>query len=210
MNESIIKHYANLFYKYGDTAESAQWSSRESQERRFEILVAIGCLTDCHILDFGCGTGHLFTYLNQNHHKIASYTGVDIVPELLEAGKIKYTGYTNVRFGLFEEFAQEHFDYVFVSGVFNNQRPTNQDFYKSTIIRLFKMCKRGLAFNMLSSFVDYYDPNLFYEDPSVVLHFLKSDITPFVVLRHDYQVKSGVVPYEFTFYALKQPEWENQ
>ena len=41
MTASMRKHYRSLFLKHGDSAESAQWSSRETQERRFEVLLQI-------------------------------------------------------------------------------------------------------------------------------------------------------------------------
>jgi hypothetical protein len=65
------------------------------------------------------------------------------------------------------------------------------------------MTRLGLAFNMMSAYVDYQDPGLFYEYPENVFGFLKKEITPYVALRNDYEVKPGVVPFDFTVYAYR-------
>lgn len=39
--------------------------------------------------------------------------------------------------------------------------------------------------------------------PGRAFKFVKQEITPFVVLRHDYEVKEGVIPFEFIIYAYR-------
>ncbi|MBU0620450.1 MAG: class I SAM-dependent methyltransferase [Gammaproteobacteria bacterium] len=201
MNEKLRAHYKDLLLKYGDSAESAQYSSRESQERRFEILAQISDLNNTNILDFGCGSGHLATYLKSRNMKF-SYTGVDVVEEFFDVARAKNPG---DRFGLLQEFTQEKFDFVFVSGVFNNKRKGNRRFYQDSLRTLFGMCTKGIAFNMMSTYVDYRDSGLFYESPERAFRFVKQELTPFVCLRHDYEVKPGIVPFEYAIYAYRVP-----
>lgn len=201
MNKKLENHYRNLLFNHGDSAESAQYSSRESQERRFEILAQIANLNGVKILDFGCGSGHLATYLNSKNVKF-SYTGVDVVEEFFDIARAKNPG---SRFGVLEDFEHEKFDYIFISGVFNNKRKDNRKFYQKSLRKLFGMCTKGIAFNLMSTYVDYKDPDLFYESPEHAFRFVKQELTPFVCLRHDYEVKSGVVPFEFAIYAYKVP-----
>ncbi len=201
MSEKLKAHYRDLLVKFGDSAESAQYSSRESQERRFKILAQIAELNGSSILDFGCGAGHLGTYLNSKNIQFR-YTGVDIVDDFFDIASAKNPG---SRFGVIEDFEHEKFDYIFISGVFNNKRKDNRKFYQESLKKLFGMCTKGVAFNMMSTYVDYKDPNLFYESPERVIRFIKQEVTPFVCLRHDYEVKQGVVPFEFAVYAYKAP-----
>lgn len=200
MNANIREHYRSLFLKHGDSVESAQWSSRATQERRFDLLLQIGDLRGCSVLDFGCGTGHLATYLEARGIAVA-YTGVDIVDEMLAAGQAKHPRH---RFCRFDEIRDRRFDYVMICGVFGNKRRDNRRFYRETLRRCFALADRGLAFNLLSSYVDYRDPGLFYEEPEAALRFAKRELTPFVTLRHDYGVKPGVIPFEFTVYAYRK------
>lgn len=200
MNEKIKKHYAELLSQHGDSAESAQYSSRESQENRFEVLTAIAPLNDLKILDFGCGTGHLATFLEKKNIQV-DYTGVDVVEEFFTYGREKHP---DQRFGRLSDFADESFDYAFVSGVFNNKIEDNQSFYEATLIDLFARVKYGVAFNMMSKYVDYEDQDLFYVFPEEIFEFAKRMLTPYVCLRNDYLVKQNSVPFEFAVYAYKK------
>ena len=196
---SIQDHYKKLLLKYGDTAESAQYSDRPTQERRFEILSEIAPLANQKILDFGCGTGHFASYLKHRNIPV-DYTGVDIVEEFFDYGRKKLPEH---RFGLLSEFEDESFDYAFVSVVFNNKMDDNVQFYQDCLCDLFPRVKKGIAFNMMSTYVDYQDEGLFYESPEIVFQFVKEQLTPLVNLRYDYRIKSGVVPFEFAIYAYK-------
>lgn len=201
MSIKLTEHYKELLNQFGDSAESAQYSSRESQERRFEILSQIADLNGSNIIDFGCGTGHLATYLKAKG-TVFNYTGVDVVEEFFDIARKKNP---DSRFGLLGDFEREKFDYVFISGVFNNKRAGNRRFYEESIRKLFGMCTKGIAFNLMSTYVDYQDEGLFYESPERVFRFIKNELTPFVTLRHDYEVKPGVVPFEFAVYAYRVP-----
>jgi SAM-dependent methyltransferase len=196
----IKEHYRQLFLTHGDSAESAQYTSRDSQERRFAALLGIGDLRGRRVLDFGCGTGHLASYLAARGIEV-SYTGVDLVEELLEAGRQKHP---HQRFCQFVRIRGERFDYVLISGVFNNKQPDNRGFYRETVRTCFAMADVGMAFNMMSHYVDFYDPELFYEKPEEVFRFAKTELTPYVALRNDYEVKPGVIPFEFAVYLYKR------
>jgi len=199
MTNRIAMHYRELLKHHGDSAAAAQYSSRETQERRFGELIKIAPLEGASVLDFGCGTAHLATYLKQQGVNV-HYTGVDVVEEFFGVAASKHPEH---RFGFFEDFSHESFDYVMVSGVFNNKRRANRVFYQDWVRKLFACCRRGLAFNMMSTYVDYRDSGLFYEKPESVFEFVKKEITPFVTLRHDYEIKPGVVPFEFVVYAYR-------
>jgi hypothetical protein len=56
----------------------------------------------------------------------------------------------------------------------------------------------ALAFNSLSNWANDQEANEFYADPVQVLNFCR-ELTPWVVLRHDYH------PRDFTVYMYKTP-----
>lgn len=196
---NLHSHYRELFHKYGDSPEAVQYSSLESQERRFEILIQVGDLAGKKILDFGCGTGQFGSYLKKNGINF-QYYGVDIVDEFLDLCKSKHP---EGNFGFMNDFDNQEFDYIFVGGVFNNKITDNRSFYQQTIRNLFKKTKIALSFNMMSAYVDFQSPDLYYEYPEEVFSFLKKEVTPFVTIRNDYQVKYGIVPFDFTAYAYR-------
>lgn len=207
MDQNIKEHYRNLLLKYGDSAEAAQYSSKESQNRRLAILTQVGDLNNKSILDFGCGTASLADYLDSKGIKPKKYTGVDIVTDFFEHAKRKHP---TSSFLHPDELGNEKFDYVFVSGVFNNRRNKNRKFYQETIKSLFQRSVEGIAFNMMSTYVDYKDENLFYEKPERAFTYLKKHITPYVILRHDYLVKPDSIPFEFAIFAYQNPQFLNE
>lgn len=202
MNRRIQDHYRALLQEHGDSAEAAQYSSRESQFRRFAALAPIADLRGKRVLDFGCGTASLAQYLGSINQTPAHYTGVDVVSEFFDHARAKFP---TARFCLPDELGEEEFDYAFVSGVFNNRRPGNRRFWQDTVQSLFARCRGGVAFNMMSTYVDFRDPALFYESPERAFGYVKRNVTPFVVLRHDYLPKPGSVAFEFALYAYRTP-----
>jgi len=198
-SDDISTHYRRLLAEHGDTPQAVQYSSAQSQERRFEILAGVGDLQQKRIFDFGCGTGQLGQYLQRQGIE-CEYFGTDIVDEFLALCKNKFP---QGNFEKFSYFSGMQFDYIFIGGVFNNKMASNKKLYEDTLRSLFPMCREGIAFNMMSAYVDYQDSELFYEYPENVFGFIKREITPFVTLRNDYEVKLGVVPFDFTVYAYR-------
>lgn len=199
--ERLERHYAALFSREGDSPQAAQWSDRATQERRFALLAEIGPAADAAILDFGCGTGHLLEYLRRERQFTGEYTGYDLSAEMIAAARGKFPGVTFERRNIFADGVDGDFDYAFISGVFNNPVADNEKFMHDVLRLLFQHVRRGLAFNALSAYVDFFDANLSYKSPEQVFRFCKEALSPLVTLRHDYLVKPGVVPYEFTIYV---------
>jgi SAM-dependent methyltransferase len=200
MMQELSEHYRQLLLRHGDTAEAAQWGDRLTQEKRFAILVEIANLSQSRILDFGCGTGHLATYLKAKNIHL-NYTGVDLVEEALVIARNKHPEH---HFCDPKDLPNDAIDYVLISGVFNNKIADNRSFYQETIAHYFSLAQKGLAFNMLSSYVDYREPDLFYEYPEEVFKFLKTQISPYVTIRNDYQIKDNIIPFEFTAYLYRK------
>jgi SAM-dependent methyltransferase len=165
------------------------------------VLTGISDLTNKTILDYGCGTGHLFEYLSERKIKIKDYIGIEILPEFLNVSKQKFPSSTFLESLL---GCTKSFDVAIVSGTFNDLVSNNRTFWERAISDLFSRCNEGLAFNMMSKYVDYENPKLFYEDPGYVFSYVKEKLSPFVTLRHDYLCKDDSVPYEFSVYVYKR------
>ena len=199
--EALSEHYSGLVRRHGDAPESAQYADRETQERRMEVLCEIGVAKDSKVLDFGCGTGQLLSFLQRSLGFEGEYVGYDISPEAIELAR---SAHPNGRFevrNILEQPSEETFDYVLVSGVFNNLISDNRAFFEAISRRLMQQAEVGYAFNMLSRFVDYFDDGLYYEDPLQAFRFCKEQLSPLVTLRHDYAVRPGSIPFEFSIYV---------
>jgi len=189
--------------KYGDTPQSAEHLDRATQEKRMDLIAEVAPLEDAKILDFGCATGHLLTFLRERHGFAGEYVGYDITQEMIDIAAAKFP---DARFecrNILEEGVPEDFDYVFISGTFNDLTPHNWNLMQSALKALYPRTRKAIAFNNLTTYVDYFDDHLFYVSPEQVFRFCKEELSPCVTLRHDYQVKEGSMPYEFTTYVYR-------
>ncbi len=200
--DAIREHYAAKAREHGDAPAAVQWADRETQERRMEVLAGIGDLATAKILDFGCGTGHLLTWLETHIDFRGEYVGYDLVPEMVALGAAKCP---HARFEVVDVLAAasapEEFDYVLVNGTFNNQVDDSWALLTDLLRALAPLARVGLAFNLLSSYVDFRGEGLAYFAPERVFAFCKQEIARYVVLRHDYEVRPATGPFEFTVYA---------
>ena len=203
----LRRHYSKLVYQYGDSALGVQWNDRANQDIRLEILTQIGDLTGAKILDFGCGTGRLLTLLRKNLSFAGEYIGYDINADMIAAAREKFP---QTRFEQRDILAQgipEDFDYVLISGVFNNRVLDNWALMTSLLKSLYPHVRKGLAFNALSTYTEEYYPELYFVEPEKVFHFCKTELSAFVTLRNDYLVEPDIEPYDFTIYVYRSREY---
>ena len=129
--QAIIENYRNLFLTHGKGPAVGQWSE-EGQRFRFEKLAEIADLKGAGILDLGCGLGDFYPFLKLKYGEL-DYTGIDIVPEIIASAQDTHP---DARFlcldVLLDEF-EETFDYVMISGIFNNAIPNGTEFLKKMV-----------------------------------------------------------------------------
>jgi 2-polyprenyl-3-methyl-5-hydroxy-6-metoxy-1,4-benzoquinol methylase len=203
--KKLSKHYDHLFLKYGNSPKSSQVSSNQTNNVRFRILTEDILLSkNISILDFGCGIGNLYKFLNKKNFK-GTYTGIDISKLQIAFAKknIKSKRALFYHQDIFEKKLTKKYDYIFISGVFNNLISNNFKVLEKIIKTLFKNCKIMMAFNNLSYYVDYYDKGLYYVKPEKIFEFCKKNISLMVKIRHDYVIKKNTLPYEFTTFLYK-------
>ena len=201
--KKISGEYDKNFFKFGNSPKSVGQLNIDTLEKRLSILTQVGDLKSSKILDFGCGFGYLYSYLKKKIKFNGEYVGYDISNEMINFANKKYK---NVRFenkNILRSKIKERFDYVIINGTFNNQINQNFDWIKKTLKILFKKTDKAIAFNNITSYVDYFDNRLFYAQPEKIFNFCKSELSPLVTLRHDYQIKDKKLPYEFTTYVYK-------
>jgi len=200
---AISEHYSHLLKNHGNSAPAVQWTDRETQERRLAILTEVGDLRSAKVLDFGCGLGHLLMFMRRELAFTGEYVGYDLSARMIAAAREKFPGSRFERRDILGEGVPEDFDYILISGVFNNYVAGGWDLMTSLLLSLFQHVRKAIAFNALSTYVDFFDPGLFYVNPERIFRFCKEQLSPSVCLRHDYLIKPGVVPFEFSMYVYK-------
>jgi SAM-dependent methyltransferase len=203
--ERLRQHYDELARRHGYGPEATHWSSLATQEQRLRVLAEVIREPDASVLDFGCGTGHLYQVLRKECAFRGRYTGYDLSGEALALARGRHHDAAFEQRDIFQDGVGGQFDYAVISGVFNNRLSDNWAFLTGVLRRLFPRVRRGLVFNALSTYVDYKDATLYYADPEEVFHFCKENLSPAVNLRHDYEIKAGVLPFEFTVEVICSP-----
>jgi len=183
--QTIIENYRKLFLKHGSGPAVGQLSPY-GQWFRFDKLMQIADLKDRRVLDLGCGLGDLYPCLVERFGHV-DYMGVDIVPELISAAVRTHPHARFLCRDVLADPIDEIFDYVFISGMFNNAVPDCTGFLKEVITVAFRYCSQGLAFNFTSQFVNFREPEMAYHDPLEVLEYCLKTLTRKVVLHHHYE-----------------------
>ncbi len=183
--QAIIENYRALYRKHGSGPDVAQLSA-EGQRFRFEKLAAIGSMTGAKVLDLGCNLGDLYPFLCERYGNI-DYTGIDIVPEIISAAKQTHPGARFLCRDVLRDGLTESFDYILISGMFNNAMTGATDFLEQMTRIAFAHCTKAVAFNFISSHVSFEDPGMQYHDPLTVFRYCIEQLTKKVSIFHHYE-----------------------
>ncbi len=191
----IITYYENCLERDQDEAKMVGWRSKRRQDLRFKIVSQIDDLNHNSVLDLGCGLGALGEFFQKQEIQV-DYTGYEIGGRMVNMAK-NLRPYLRIKeVDILEDDVQERFDWILSSGVFNLRLNDNRAFLEKMLARSFEICELGVGVNMLSTYVDYQDVELYYARPEEVFALAKT-MTRRVALRYDY------MPYEFTVYLYK-------
>lgn len=191
----IRNRYNERLREFGPGIKALASGTEERRSIRFDVLTEIGIRDGCSVLDVGCGLADFYTHLLKKGVDVR-YTGIDIVPELIEAGQGKYPGLDlQVRDLQEMPFPEASFDYVVCSQVFNLRLPDNRNevLVRDMMRRMFITASAGVAVDFLTSYVDFKQEQLHYYQPETQFSCAKQ-ITRRVMLRHDYPL------FEFCLY----------
>lgn len=182
---AIIESYRSLFLEHEKGPAVGQWSE-EGQRFRFEKLSEIADLAGASILELGCGLGDFYPYLKRKFGKI-DYTGIDIVPEIIASAQKTHADSRFFCRDVLAEGFDENFDYVMISGMFNNAVPDGTEFMKMMISFAFTHCNKGVGFNFTSTHVNFTDSAMQYHDPVEIFRYCLNHLTPRLSIHHHYK-----------------------
>jgi len=197
---SLDRYFERSLAAHGATARGVDWNSEESQELRFrELLGVVDTSAPFSINDYGCGYGALAHFLAARGLSF-TYAGLDVSERMLALARSR-----NERPGEWTFVAEEGelrvADYTVASGLFNLRLDVDDDAWTEYVLRtlrsIARLSRRGFAFNMLTRYSDppRMRPDLYYGDPCLFFDFCKRELSPHVVLHHDYGL------YEFTVHV---------
>ncbi|HXH18121.1 MAG TPA: class I SAM-dependent methyltransferase [Chitinophagales bacterium] len=202
MNLKKIENFYNeSFRAHGIDPKSVGWTKPGSQQLRFEKLLDIIEYPEREFTlnELGCGYGELYKYSREQGFNLTTYHGYDISKEMIDAAS-EYIGGNGVI--LYQKQKIESTaDYTVTSGIFNVKFDTSEEkwteYVKQTLLNMAAFSSKGIAFNLLTTYVDYKVPHLYYADPSEYFEFCKKNISKYVNLIHDYEL------FEWTIHVKK-------
>jgi SAM-dependent methyltransferase len=203
----IIEHYEKCLEKHGASAQGMDWPNEEALQTRFKVMLGVTNHTSLpvSILDLGCGAGLLLDHINsQKHLRNISYWGIDISDKMIDiATKRHAKSRFESRDILENPLPESCVDYIVMNGVLTEKRELTQremlSYAQKLIKAAFAACKNGIAFNVMSTHVDWQRDDLFHWALDDIVNFLIKDCSRHISIRMDYGL------YEYTIYLYKTP-----
>lgn len=205
--KDIVKHYEECLDKHGDNHLGVDWPKLEDVEKRYKVMADIIRINEdqrkqISVLDFGCGTAHLFEYIKKNQLDNIVYAGLDLSQKFIQVAQSKYPENEFYCGDILDKnFKLPEFDYILMNGVFTEKRNLSFDsmwlYFTNMIESIYKITNKGIAFNVMSKNVDWERDDLFHVSLDQLSSFLCSNITRNFIVRNDYKL------YEYTVYVFK-------
>lgn len=193
---------------HGDTFRGVGYTkSADEARQRYALMLDVVRETDepCTLLDFGCGLAHLYDYLReQPAYTGVHYTGLDLSPKYLDVARRRLPGVELLELDVLDsDAALAQFDYIIMNGVFNYRGSADHAamvaYWQRLVSVMFRHCRRGLAFNVMSRLVDWQRSDLFHLPFDTMAEFVGRSLSPHFVVRHDYGAR------EYTTYVYRTP-----
>ncbi len=173
----VASVYRERLRTYGPGPAALHWRSRESQERRFTGLAAIGIRDGDSVLDVGCGLADFYGWL-KDRGVLVSYIGMDFTAEMVALSRETYP---EARFMLSNLVEGDHglpprgIDWVVASGIFSMHKVEPEQNLQRVVGAMAALARRGVAFNTLSARAPHRDRwRLWHADPDRILVFCRA------------------------------------
>lgn len=202
--KKIVKHYEDCFKEHGDNHLGVDWPNLEDAIKRYHVMLSV--ITENEggnsVLDFGCGTAHLYQYIIDNSIKNIAYSGLDLSETFVDAAKEKYPKNSFYSLDILKDNDKlPEFDYIICNGVFTEKRELSFDemwtYFQEMLEVIFSKVNKGIAFNVMSKAVDWERWDLFHLPTDLLIEFMTKKLSRNFVIRNDYGL------YEYTVYIYK-------
>lgn len=203
----ILRHYEKCFDKHGASHRGMDWPNEEDLARRFKVMLEMqrwDSSKPVSILDLGCGVGLLLDYIQaRGLLDTFEYWGIDLSTKMVTKALERHPHQRfETRDILQEPLPPRCVDYVIMNGLLTEKVSLNQEtmeaFARDVIKAAFAACRRGIAFNIMSSHVGWCRLDLFHWPLDRVASFLVENCSRSLVIRMDYGL------YEYTVYVYRE------
>lgn len=137
------------------------------------------------------------------------YSGIDVVESMIWHGREEFSDAEFIHGDVFEIDADGSYDFVVCNAILTQKLSVSniemERFSRKLIQKMFALCRYGIAFNMMSTRVNFNVDNLYYQNPVEMFSWLLTEVSPRVRFDHGYSsLASGQGKfYDFTVYVYK-------
>jgi SAM-dependent methyltransferase len=174
-------------------------SSKRAQRMRFETFLLSHDLQGKSVLDLGCGVGDLWAHLTRRGIK-CEYFGLDLSVEMIARCRERFPGVAFESANILNWNPGRQFDYVVSFGIHNNVRLENgRELLALMTRKQFDFCSEAAYVSLLTDrYPADFAPHMQAWRAEEILG-LALEITPYIVLRHDY------LPNDFSVTLYRKP-----
>ncbi|NVJ46715.1 MAG: class I SAM-dependent methyltransferase [Cytophagia bacterium] len=196
--------YRGLYTEHKGTPMAVSSESLNHKNQRFKLITNIfKDQTDVSVHDVGMGLADLYAFIQTEIKETnVQYSGTDILREFVEESRLRFPECRFYHRDIAESAFEDTYDYVLLSGVFHQRRDSSirewELFWQKMIKNAFLMSRKGVAFNFVSPFVDFYQTQSYYCNLPKLLNFINDDLSRFFEIKHDYAL------FEFTVYVYQE------
>lgn len=204
VRESQEEIYRELYNTFRGAPMAVSSESINHKKLRFEKICEIfNEDIEASVHDVGMGIADLYEFINKRFYdKKIIYSGSEILMEYVEESRVRYPEINFFHRDIAEKPFTDTYDYLLMSGVFHQRRDTPirewEQFAQRIIYNAFLMCKKGIAFNFISPYVDFYQTQVYYCNLSKFINFINDELSRFFEIRHNYAL------FEFTIFVYKE------
>jgi|GEM_PF-70273 len=206
ITQDLAQHYSRKFTEFGPTPEGVDWKRKEDVWIRYDKMLAVidpfskYKKEDISFLDVGCGYGGLYEYAKEKEI-VLDYTGIDVAQNMIEYALSKFHDARFYCEDIFSFTPAKPFDYVVCNGILTQKLSTSildMDLFAHALVKkLFELCKIGIAFNVMTTKVNFTVNNLYYRNPIELFAYCLNEISRKIKIDHSYPL------YEYTLYIYK-------
>lgn len=199
-------HYRQTFAEHGATSRGVDWGEDPADhDLRLDRMLAVlergvPAARPATLLDVGCGYGSIANAAQSGGHQL-EITGIDVCAEMIAEARDRHPDATWEVADILESSGTLQFDYVVCSGILTQKLDASQKemdaFLKAIVRRMFDLSRIGIAFNVMTTHVNFMNENLYYRNPAELLAWCMSEITPCVRLDHSYPL------FEYSLYLYR-------
>jgi SAM-dependent methyltransferase len=203
----IVNHYEACLAKHGTTHQGLDWPNMDDLLRRYQVMLDVidTQSPSPSLLDLGCGFGMMVDYIKSKSLNL-NYTGIDLSAAMIVEAKKRHPKCTfDLQDVLKKPIAPQH-DYVILNGVLTVKstlpKESMTQFAHAILKAAYAGCKKGIAFNVMSTAVDWQRDDLFHWGFDEAAQFITTHLSKHFSFRQDYGL------YEYTAYVYRSPTHE--